>query len=48
MITVEEHIYVMGQDMENACIDHEDVAMILFASSLTKGALNWFKGLPDD
>ena len=48
MITVEDHIYVIGWDMENACIDHEDVAMRLFASSLTEEALDWFKGLPDN
>ena len=38
----------MGQDMDNAGIDHEDVAMRLFASSLTDEALDWFKGLPDN
>jgi hypothetical protein len=48
VITVEDHIYVMGQDMDHAVIDHEDVAMRLFASSLTKEALDWFKGLPDN
>jgi hypothetical protein len=44
----EDHIYVMGRDMDNAGIDHEDVAMRLFASSLTEEALVWFKGLPDN
>jgi hypothetical protein len=34
--------------MDNAGIDHEDVAMRLFASSLTEEALDWFKGLPDN
>jgi hypothetical protein len=48
VITVEDHIYVMGRDMDNAGIDHEDVAMRLFASSLTEEALDWFKGLPDN
>jgi hypothetical protein len=27
VITVEDHIYVMGRDMDNAGIDYEDVAM---------------------
>jgi hypothetical protein len=48
VITVEDHIYVMGRDMDNAGIDHEDVAMRLFTSSLTEEALDWFKGLPDN
>jgi hypothetical protein len=39
VITVEDHIYVMGRDMDNAGIDHEDVAMKLFASSLLKKLL---------
>jgi hypothetical protein len=47
VITVEDHIYVKDQDMDNAGIDHEDVAMRLFASSLTEESLNWFKVLPD-
>jgi hypothetical protein len=38
----------MRQDMDNGCIDHEDVAMRLFASSLTKETLDWFKGLPNN
>jgi hypothetical protein len=48
VITVEDHIYVMGRDMDNAGIDHEDVAMRLFTSSLTEEALDWFKGLSDN
>jgi hypothetical protein len=44
----EDHIYVMGQDMDNAGIDHEDVAMRIFASSLTEEALDLFKVLPDN
>jgi hypothetical protein len=48
VITAEEHIYVMGRDMDNASIDHEDVAMRLFTSSLTEEALYWFRGLPDN
>jgi hypothetical protein len=48
VITVEDHIYVMGRDMDNAGIDHEDLAMRLFASSLIEEALDWFKGLPDN
>jgi hypothetical protein len=38
----------MGWDMDNACIDHEEVAIILFTSSLTEEALDWFKGLLDN
>jgi hypothetical protein len=48
VITVEDHIYVMGWDMDNAGIEHEDVAMRLFYSSLTEEALDWFRGLPDN
>jgi hypothetical protein len=48
VIIVEDHIYVMCWDMENACIDHEDVAMRLFTSSLAGEALDWFIGLPDN
>jgi hypothetical protein len=32
--------------MDNEGIDHEDVSMRLFASSLTEEALDWFRGLP--
>jgi hypothetical protein len=45
VITDEGHIYVMGRDMDNAGIDHEDVAMRLFASSLIEESLDWLKGL---
>jgi hypothetical protein len=48
VITSEDHIYVMGRDMDNVGIDHEDVAMKLFTSSLIEEALDWFKGLPDN
>jgi hypothetical protein len=48
VITAEDHIYVMGRDMDNEGIDHEDVAMRLFTSSLTEEALYWFKGLLDN
>jgi hypothetical protein len=48
VINVEDHIYVMGWDMDNACIDHEDVAMILFIPSFSKDELDWFKGIPDN
>jgi hypothetical protein len=34
--------------MENAEVEHEDVAMKLLASSLTEEALRWFRGLPDN
>jgi len=36
VITIEDHLYVMVRDMDNAGIEHEYVAMNLFASSLTK------------
>jgi hypothetical protein len=48
VIIVEDHIYVMGWDMNNAGIEHEDVAMELFASSLNEEDLDWFRGLPDN
>jgi hypothetical protein len=48
VITVEDHICVMGQDLDNAGIDHEDVAMRLITSSLTEEALDWLRGLPDN
>jgi hypothetical protein len=48
MINVEDHIYVMGRDMDNVGIDHEYVAMRIFASSLTEEALDWFKGIPNN
>jgi hypothetical protein len=48
VIIVEDHIYVLGRDMDNAGIDHEDVAMRLFDSSLTEEALDWFKVLPNN
>jgi len=48
VITVEDQIYVMGRDIDNVCIDHEDVAMRLFSSSLNEEAIDWFKGLPDN
>jgi hypothetical protein len=34
--------------MDNAGIEHEDVAMRLFASSFTEEALDWFRALPDN
>jgi hypothetical protein len=34
--------------MDNVGIDHKDVAMRLFSSSLTEEVLVWFKGLPDN
>jgi hypothetical protein len=48
VITANDHIYVIGRNMENAGIDHKDVAMRLFASSLIDEALDWFKGLPNN
>jgi hypothetical protein len=38
-VTVDDHLYVIGRDMENAEVEHEDVAMRLLASSLTEDAL---------
>jgi hypothetical protein len=34
--------------MDNESIDHEDVSMRLFTSSLTEEALDWFKGIYDN
>jgi hypothetical protein len=34
--------------MENAEVEHEDVAMRLLASSLTEDVQRWFRGLPDN
>jgi hypothetical protein len=48
VITTENHLYVMGRDMDNAGIEDEDVAIKLFSSSLTEEALDWFRGLPDN
>jgi hypothetical protein len=47
-VIVEDHIYIIDQDMDNAGIEHEDVAMRLLASSLTEEALDWFRGLLDN
>jgi len=38
VITVDDPLYAMGQDMENVEVEHEDVAMKLLASSLTEDA----------
>jgi len=38
VITVDNHLYAMGRDMENEKVEHEDVAMKLLASSLTEYA----------
>jgi hypothetical protein len=48
VITAEDHLYVMVRDMENVGIEHEDVAMNFFASSLNEEALDWFKVFPDN
>jgi hypothetical protein len=48
VVTTEGHLYTMGWDMDNAGIEHEDVAMKLFASSLTEEALDWVRGLLDN
>jgi len=48
VITYDDHIYVMDRDMENGEVEHEDVATRLLASSLTKDAQIWFKGLHDN
>jgi hypothetical protein len=42
VINVEDHIYVMHQDMEILGIDHEDVSMRLFTSSLVGYVLYYF------
>jgi hypothetical protein len=46
--TVDDHLYAIGRDMENAEVEHEDVAMKLLASSLTEDAQRWFRGIPDN
>jgi hypothetical protein len=46
VVTVEDHLYTIGWDMDNVEVEHEDVAMRLLASSLTEEALRWFRGLP--
>ena len=38
----------MGEDMDNAGIDHDNVAMRLFISSFTEESHDWFKGLLDN
>jgi hypothetical protein len=48
VITADNHLYAMGRDMENVEVEREDVAMKLLASSLTKDAQRWFRGLPDN
>jgi hypothetical protein len=48
VIIVDDLLYVIGRDMENAEVEHEDVAMMLLASSLTEDAKIWFRGLPDN
>jgi hypothetical protein len=48
MVTADDHLYAMGRDIENAEVEHEDVEMKLLASSLTKDAQRWFRGLPDN
>jgi hypothetical protein len=48
VVTVEDHLYTIGRDMDNAEVEHEDVAMKLLASSLTEEALRWFRGLPNN
>jgi hypothetical protein len=34
--------------MENEQVEHADVEMKLLASSLTKYAQRWFRGIPDN
>jgi hypothetical protein len=48
VISADGHLYIVGQDMENAEVEHEDVAMRLLASSLTEYAQRWFRGIPDN
>jgi hypothetical protein len=48
VVIVEDHLYIIGRDMDNASIEYKDVAMRLLASSLTEEALDWFKGLLDN
>jgi hypothetical protein len=48
VVTIEDHLYIMGRYMDNAGIEHVYIAMILFTSSLTEEALDWFRGLRDN
>jgi hypothetical protein len=48
VITAEQHLHAIGQDMENEGVEHEDVTMKLLATSLTGDAQRWFDGLPDN
>jgi hypothetical protein len=34
VVIAKDHLYVMGRDMDNAGIENEDIAMILFPSLL--------------
>jgi hypothetical protein len=48
VVTIEDHLYIIRRDMDNASIKHEDVSMRLLASSLTKETLVWFRGLQEN
>jgi hypothetical protein len=48
VVTIEDHLYTIGRDMDNTEVKHKDVAIRLLASSLTEEALRWFRGLPDN
>jgi hypothetical protein len=48
VVTADDHVYAMSQDIENAEVEHEDVEMKLLASSLTEYAHRWFKYLLDN
>jgi hypothetical protein len=48
VITAEQHLHVIGRDMQNEVLEHEDVAMKLLATSLTEDAQSWLDGLSDN
>jgi hypothetical protein len=48
VVTAEDHLYAIGQDMENEGVEHEDVAMKLLATSLIEDAQRWFKAFPEN
>jgi hypothetical protein len=48
VITAEQHLHVIGQDMQNEGVEHKDVAMKFLATSFTEYSQRWFDGLPND
>jgi hypothetical protein len=48
VITAEQHLHVIGRDIQNEVLEYEDVAMNLLATSLTEDAQSWLDGLSDN